>query len=232
VDRKDFWIHFTRATALVGAVGAACFFVAAVAAQIIRADNDVLSDFVSDLAVGEQGGLMTTSFFLHGAAIVAVSLGLTRGVARSRSHVASSALIGLGGFGVLLLGLFPADAYDTPHHTVVGSVHIVLASISFTALSVAFLLFSHAVRHDEHWHGFRPYALGLGWSAALAMLTFSFAMGFDQIGLVETSRFLGLLERILIAFILAWILLTALRLRRVACAHDHFMFEEGRVVAK
>ena len=34
MDRKDFWIHFTRATALVGAVGAACFFVAAVAAQI------------------------------------------------------------------------------------------------------------------------------------------------------------------------------------------------------
>lgn len=200
-------------------------------AQLLRADNDVRSDFVSDLAVGDQGGLMTASFFLHGAAIVAVSLGLTRGVARSRSHIASSLLIGLGGFGVLMLGFFPTDPYDGTR-TATGLAHVILAGASFSALSLAFLLFSHAVRHDEHWHGFRPYALGLGWSAAASMILFSGAMGLDQLDLLDARRFLGLLERILIGFILAWILLTALRLRRVACAHDHFVVEQGRVVAK
>ncbi len=225
LERK---ILVVRATALVGAVGAACFLVSNVVVNLLQPEFDPANTFVSDLVWGRVGWLMTASFLMHGVAILALAIALRMGVVAVPTQRWASNLMVAGGAGVFLLGFFPTD--PAGQVSWVGVTHMALAGSAFGALVASFVLFSHSFSHDEHWGNARAGSMALGVLSAFAYLVFLALLGSTHIR-SEAELIQGASERLLIGVILLWILVVALRLRRVACDPEHFEDDGEKVRA-
>lgn len=225
-------IGSVRLLALVGAFGSACFLVSTIVANALQPGFDPGSTFVSDLALGPLGLLMTASFWLHGVAILALAVGLHHGVLRTPSHRLAVALLGLGGAGVVLLGFFPTDPGLHPH-TLSGRLHIVIASLAFTSLAVAFVLFVRAFRGDPHWGPHRLWAPTLAVAVLAALALFGAVLLAARLDLAEEAdNWVGAAERILIGFDLAWIFVASLHLRAIINDPSHAVEENGKLVVR
>lgn len=221
-----------RLMALVGAFGSACFLVSTVVANVLQPDFDPGSTFVSDLALGPLGLLMTASFWLHGVAILALAVGLHQGVVRTRSHRLAVVLLGIGGAGVVLLGFFPTDPGLHPH-TLSGRMHITIASLAFTSLAVAFVLFVRAFRDDPHWDSHRWWAPSLALAVLIALALFGAVLLAARFDLSKwAANWVGAAERILIGFDLAWVFVASLHLRRIINDPSHAIEKNGKLVVR
>lgn len=227
-----FGIGSIRLLAVVGALGSACFLTSTVVANVLQPTFDPGQSFVSDLALGPLGYLMTTSFWLHGIAILALAIGLNRGVARTLPHRIAVTLLGIGAVGVILLGFFPTDPGLHPH-TVSGRLHIAIAGTSFTSLSIGFILFVKAFRGDPHWGAHRWWAPSLAALVLLALALFGFFLLAARLDwFPQAANWVGAAERLLIGFNLAWIFLASLHLRTIIADPAHAVEEDGRLVIR
>jgi hypothetical membrane protein len=227
-----FGIGSIRLLAVIGAIGSACFLTSTVVANILQPTFDPGESFVSDLALGPVGYLMTTSFWLHGVAIFALAIGLNRGVTRTPSHRIAVSLLAVGAVGVVLLGFFPTDPGLHPH-TVSGRLHIAIAGTAFTSLSIAFLLFVKAFRGDPHWGANRWWAPTLAVLVLMALAVFGFVLLAARLDwFPQAANWVGAAERLLIGFNLAWIFLASLHLRAIISDPAHAVEEDGSLVIR
>jgi hypothetical protein len=193
----------TRVLALLGLVGICEFLLAAVAlhAVSIRNEPSHMSEFVhSRFWLVWVLGLYT--FVLGCAALI---FGLRPWLQRTRWAGAGMALLALAGLAAFVLATFPVDEgrYET---TLIGTIHNDATLTTFMMLSCAMVVLGPAFGATPGWKSFGRLSLANGVVVG--------ALG--VVYLVATEQDLplaGYAQRVLVALIVSWFVLIALRLR-------------------
>jgi hypothetical protein len=172
--------------------------------------DDPLSSPISQYAVGRFGFVMTAALYLWGIAGWALAVGLSRGVSPPVRSRAGLVLLVVFGAGLVVASCFPMDVPFRPRDpTPTGAIHLFAASVSTLLFPFAALLWARSFRSDEPWLPFYPFAHRLGLVLLVAM-PIVFAIGQFYFALF------GLVQKIYGLLVLAWIMASAIRLRRVA----------------
>jgi len=180
----------------------ACFG-AMVVLHIVRTDLDPVRQVMSEYANGRFGWFMTAAFYAMGLACVALAVRLGRAIVRRRLSVAVRVLLGLGGLGLILAGVFEVERPAVPD-TVDEIIHSDATLTAFTLIITAMLLFAVVIRRDPSWRDFRRLAAALAVVAAIAGAFSPFA---------GQTTWSGLAQRVLGLTVVAWLLLCALHIR-------------------
>jgi len=178
-------------------------FGAMVVLHAVRTDLDPVRQVMSEYANGHFGWIMTAAFYAMGLASVALAVRLGRAIERRPLSVAVRVLLGLGGLGLILAGVFEVERPAVPD-TVNEIIHSDATLTAFTLIIAAMLLFAVVCRRDPAWSDFRVGAAVLAIIAAAAGAFSPFA------GLTTWS---GLAQRVLGLTVVAWLLVCALHIR-------------------
>jgi hypothetical protein len=180
----------------------ACF-AAIVLLHAVRTDLDPVRQVMSEYANGRFGWFMTAAFYAIGLACIALALRLGRAIVRRPLSVVVRVLLGLGGLGLILAGIFEVERPAVPD-TIEEIIHSDATLAAFTLVITAMLLFSVLCRWDPRWHDFRGVATALAIVAAVAGAFSPFA---------GQTTWSGLAQRVLGATVVAWLLICAWHIR-------------------
>ena len=199
------------ALAVCGIVGPVLFALVLVSLGLLRPGYNHLTQLASEL--GELGApnasVMNTMFIVFGLLTVAFAFGLHRGVNGGRgSRIGPTLVAVFGAVAGVGGGLFPCDpGCPVLGETLSGTMHTIVGSVGFAALSLAPLALSQSLKRDDRWRRYHSYSLA---TAAVALGAF----------FLLASRALepweGAVQRVLIGTLYAWIFIMALRLLNVA----------------
>ncbi len=98
-----------RPLLLAGAVGGPLFVAVVLAQAYTRNGFDPALHPLSSLALGDFGWLQAANFLVCGTLAVAGAFGLRRALAPGRASTWGPWLVGLGGAGLIVAGIFPTD---------------------------------------------------------------------------------------------------------------------------
>jgi hypothetical membrane protein len=200
--------HQTKQSAWLAslAVGGLLYFVLAVVSlHVLRSELNPLKRAVSNYAIGPFGLLMSSAFFTLALSEVALGLGLARSLAPSLRVCLSVLLLNLAGMGLVVIGIFPGDVTSLhPPATTTAVIHWTGAALSFLSLMIATFLLPRCYQRDVRWQSFHRLAFALAVIIILALGLF---------GILALVGWVGVGERLYIATCLAWLFLTAMRLR-------------------
>jgi hypothetical protein len=189
-------------------VGAGCQLVLLAVAWTLPAvsEFDLVSDTVSELALGSHGYLQTGAFVVAGLGVLGFAYGMWRLTARIRGAATGAGLLAIYGFTAIVVAIFPtdrvADTFDVANDFAVlsaaGTVHVVAALAGFVcAVASMFVLTTVSWRVTEFRRA-APWSMMLP-SGALALL-------FIQ----SPGPQVGLAQRVLVTVIAGWLVLHAL----------------------
>lgn len=188
----------------IALVGSTYFALMIFALQFLRPDLDPIRQPASRYAIGPYGFLMTTAFFMMSVASWSLVVALSRGMAQPVRSRMGFALFALWGFGVLVAMIFPMDVERT-QRTLAGIIHDVSGPLAFLWMSAGVLLISRRFRQDEKWSPFYGPAL------VLSLLLWAGYIG-TFLSFVFQLDFLGAVQRLTLAVLVIWMVLTASRL--------------------
>jgi hypothetical membrane protein len=208
--------RLVRWSAVGGIVGTVSFFLLILVIGATHDDYSALSDEISQLgAAGVSGSwAQTVNFIGIGLIVIALAWGLNRGISDGYGSRLGPILIGTFGFlAAVGNGVFPTDQYGAPE-TTIGTLHSLGAGLGFTAVIVAMFVLPRRLRHDDKWTDLAGLSRWIGLMSTVLMLLYLFAS--------ETEGFLddyvGLVQRIFAANVLAWLFILSFRLLRVSRA--------------
>ena len=201
--------------------GARFFFAATIAgivlyvvldaiAQSLPPHYSPISQAESDLAVGPYGYVMAVNFVNRGLFSLLFLYGLVKSLPSRAGFRTGFALFGVWAVGALILAVSPTDVSGPA--TAHGVVHLVVATLAFLGAAIGTLSLSRAFQRDPTLEGVGSYAVPL---AVLALVFFFLLYGGQLVFPHATARVGGLVERVFIGLVLAWILtVSALMFRR------------------
>jgi hypothetical protein len=178
-------------------------FAAMVLLHAVRTDLDPVRQVMSEYANGRFGIVMTAAFYAFGLTCVALAIRLGRAMARRPLSVVVRVLLGLGGLGLILAGVFEVERPAVPD-TIEEILHSDATLAAFTLIITAMLLFAVTCRTDPRWSDFRWIAVVLSVLAAVAGAFSPFA---------GQTTWSGLAQRVLGLTVIVWLLLVALHIR-------------------
>src|SRR5437867_11987737 len=113
--------------------------------------------------------------------------------------------------GEIATAAFPCDPGCplTNPQSLYQQVHNGIAAVAFTAIAVAPLLVSVRLKRDKSWRIYQAYSLGTRFTAIGHFITFS-------ITALYSLLYVGLLQRLFLAFPFLWIELMAIHLLAVS----------------
>jgi Protein of unknown function (DUF998) len=125
--------------------------------------------------------------------------------------VASGGLIWLGAYGVtrIAIAFFPTDL-EGETVTATGRVHLLLAATAFTAIAFAAVDLTSSLRNEPGWD-----ATGLLEALRWAVVITAVGTGVTRVALPLRHRVFGLVERLLYAATIAFLLAVAVEAVRV-----------------
>jgi hypothetical protein len=163
----------------------------------------MVSDSISSLALTPIGWLQTIGFLALGLLVEIFAAGLLFNVKRARLFHVGIALFVIFGFAMLLIGAFRTDPLGA-ERTIEGRIHGLTATVTFSLFPVAILCFLPAFKRDENWRDLYRYT-GV-----------TFILGVILLIIVkithEKSGWFGLAERLLVANMVFWVEVAAVRL--------------------
>jgi hypothetical membrane protein len=191
---------------LSGIIAPLVLLIAVIVAGSLHADYSQIHQPISALgaegapysAVLNYGGLIPA-----GALTFLFSLAIWRHVEGGRWIYASAVLIALTGVGRFLAGVFPCDPGCLTFVSVSARVHAAAGVMALTTGAVAPLLMTFGLRsrHARYWF-LLSLICGIG---ALGSLTVALSQLWPQ--------YLGLLQRLAVAFTYMWVLLLSIGMR-------------------
>lgn len=168
----------------------------------------LVGDNISELAIGRYGYLQTAAFFAAGLGTLAIAVSIRWATRGSWGSRVGSLLVGLFGVDPILAAIFPTDRIDTAADllslTAVGTIHIVVALLSFVCGIAGMFVLSRTFKRDTRWQTLWFVSLVL----ALAALVVFFLQG--------EGPWVGLNQRMFVGTITLWLILVAFRLRSFA----------------
>jgi hypothetical protein len=198
----------TAAIAMVALIGIGYCLAIIVVMHFLRPDYNPTRNTISEYAIGPYGILMISGLFALGLGSFAVVIGLYQGLSQPARSWVGLLLLGLWAVGTIVGAIFPTDLQGAPK-TPSGSIHGTASFLSIIGLVSGTIALSRRFKKDERWKPFHRTALIL---SLVMLLTFIISV----VGFILLSDFVGLIQRILIAAMFTWFLLTAARLRSIA----------------
>jgi hypothetical protein len=175
------------------------FAATATVLQWLRVDLDWVRAPLSAYLTGPYSVWLKASYFLLSCCLVLLGLAYRSAVAAPARSQAPPWLFAAAGVALTVTALTPHQV-SAPRH----SIHIAAATITFLCITAAMLVQSWCLRRDAAWrHRF-------GSAFSLAMLSF---VGMWAHALWHGGP-RGLVQKLVIAGILGWLLLTSLWLRQ------------------
>ncbi|MGA2556173.1 MAG: DUF998 domain-containing protein [Verrucomicrobiota bacterium] len=176
--------------------------------HLLRPDANPLRSFLSEYLVGPYGFLGTAATYVVAATFLMLLVGLRLSVHPSGFLTASCVLLGVMVICCCVCAVFPVDLMPPdggrPTFTGAGITHILASCVLYASLIAVSLTLPSAYKRDEKWRSFAHTTLFLGF-----LILASFAV------LILVPFYLrGLVQRGMGLVILAWLLLTGLRLRQ------------------
>jgi hypothetical protein len=194
--------------ATLAITGSAYFALAVTALHFLKPDLDPVSRMTSEYANGPYSVVMTSAFLAMGVGCLALVAALYRGVPRQALSLAGLVLFGLWAVGVLVAMIFPIDPGGVPV-TLPGTIHQTAGPLTFLCAAVGVSLLSWRLGRDEQWRSIQSTLLAL---SAVVVVGFVATASFFFTG----TELAGLAQRVVLAAVVAWIVLVAIRLRSAA----------------
>lgn len=184
----------------LGLAGVLWFLLTAVALQFLRSDYLWIKTPLSFYLLGPCNGWLHSGFYALAAAIALIAAGLYLSSARQARSAATLLLFWVGAAGVVLTAAARTDTTD--HLTAHGALHLIGAAVAFLFTSTGMLLQSWYFGREPRWRAAYPGALALALAEYLWLWFYA---------LVRTPVN-GLVQKITILLILAWLAFAARRL--------------------
>jgi hypothetical protein len=176
--------------------------------HLLRPGYNPLRHFLSEYLIGLRFPWNGLSYVI-GATFLMLMAGLRRSVRPSGFLAAACVLMGVIGVMACLGPSFPLDELPVEGSNLPTTlsksaiVHLVLSALFYAAIVAILFILPSAYKHDETWQPFSRLTRFLGYLAVASL-----------VGMVLAPFYLrGLAQRGNFLVILAWLLLTGLRLR-------------------
>lgn len=154
----------------------------------------------------------SANFIVVGLLLVGLALGLQRGIGDGGGSARGPALIGAFSLAISANGIFRADPLGAPD-TLPGTIHSLSAGLGFLALIAAMFLLPRRLVQHEAWQPLAPVSPWFGVATIVLMVSYLLA----QEGAVPAWQpWTGLLQRGMVAAVMAWLFLLARRLFQTA----------------
>lgn len=167
----------------------------------------LLGDNISELALGRYGFLQQAAFVVAGFGAVSAAEVIRRTTGEAPGSLLGSILVAIYGIAAFAMVLFPTDPIDDPSDvrslSPAGMVHVIGAGIGFLSVLVAMSVLTWSFRRDTRWRPLTPW-IALFPAATVVLLAVQ-----------AEGPLVGLLQRLLLATISAWLVLIVLRARAV-----------------
>jgi len=193
--------------AFAGMAGPIVLAVTDFTASFTNPDYSLVQDSISSLALTRLGWLQTIGFLAIGLLVEIFVAGLLFNIKRWRGFHLSIGLLVFFGFGLLLIGAFRTDPVGGPD-TIEGAIHGLTATVVFWLFPVAILIIAPSLKNDLNWNNVFIYTIVAGILAFILVVV----TGFIQDGI----KWFGLLERILVANMIIWVEVAAIKLLRLS----------------
>ena len=180
---------------------------AVVLMHVLRPDLEAAKHFLSEYALGPYSWVMTASFVAASAGCLCLSLGLRRSGLVTVLATCGQALFAIAGAGLLVSAICPMDSPQGPS-TTTGEIHDISFLVNVTSLFLAEVLTSFAFGVHPRWRAYRRIALALA-AVVLACFVLQFAT-------LRKGAPYGLANRAFAMSLMAWLLVTTIRLRALA----------------
>ncbi len=196
-------LNIHSAVAVAGIIGPLILTIGDLTAAIADPDYSLVRNSISSLALTGIGWLQTIGFLALGLLVEIFTVGLMFSVKRVKWFHAGIALLVFFGFAMLLIGAFHTDPVGVAR-TMEGRIHGLMATSAFTLFPVAILCLLPSFKRDDNWRDLHLYT----------KITFYNALGLLILTRIfqETSGWFGLAERVLVANMILWVEVIAVRL--------------------
>jgi hypothetical membrane protein len=197
----------TRMLAWAGVV-APVWFTAMVAIQgTLHPGYSHVTMPISALAAWPIGWLQNLTFCVAGVLVVAFVVAFHRSVGQAQHGRAGHVLLLIGGVALAMNAVFPWKIVDgVPAEP---ATHAATAITTFMATGLGMIVFSRRMTNDERWRGLAAYT---GWSGGLILALFLVLGSFAIKDGAPLHRWIGLIQRGLVAVWFVWMIVVALRI--------------------
>jgi hypothetical membrane protein len=187
-------------------VGVVVYVAIDVLLAFLRPSYSLLYNAESDYGRGPWFWVMDINFLLRCALSLAIASALYRVVRPDGRTRGGLALLVTWAICSGLLAFFADDIEGTPQHGS-GIVHLVLAFIAFTAITIGLIMISASLMSDLAWRPAAPVLLAISIAGAVAYLL-------QGAALKHHHAPGGLYERIFLGLELLWIVVAAITIAR------------------
>ncbi|MEL4319195.1 DUF998 domain-containing protein [Leifsonia sp. YIM 134122] len=150
----------TRAQLTAGVIAGPLFITTALLQAGLRPGFDLTRHPISLLSLGDLGWIQIVNFIVAGTLLIVFSLGLARRLRPGAARLWAPILFAIGGFGMILGGVFPPDAAlgfpvgapegIPPSLSFHGLMHAVAPPVAFTAIVAGIAVAARRIWLDGH----------------------------------------------------------------------------------
>jgi len=174
----------------------------------LASEYRLVGDNISELVLGRYGWVQTVAFVISGLGVIGLAYAIYRLTSGARGSILGPLLIGIYGFGAVVVAIFPTDRIDSRadvySQSVVGWIHGLTAFVCFLCVLLGMFVLTWTFSRLVRWRSL------VVWSAILAGA--ALALMFVQ----REGPWVGLMQRLLTTSISVWLLLVAHRVRSIA----------------
>jgi hypothetical protein len=196
-------LNIYSALAVAGMIAPVMLTVGDLTAALSTQGYSLIRNSISSLALMPIGWLQTIGFLALGLLVEIFAAGLLFNMKRMRWFHAGIAIFVIFGFAMLLIGAFRTDPVGAAR-TIEGRIHGLTATTAFSLFPVAILCLMPSIKRDDDWKNLYRYTRV---TFILAVILMAITRIFQ-----EKSGWFGLAERLLVANIIIWVEVTAIRL--------------------
>jgi hypothetical protein len=189
--------------ALAGMAGPIVLTATDFTAALTSPGYNLVRDSISSLALTSLGFLQTIGFLAIGLLVEIFTAGLLFNIRWARGFRLGIGMLVFFGFALLLIGAFRTDPIGAPR-TIEGTIHGLTATSAFWIFPAAILVMATSLKNDPNWKGIFRYTVVTG--------VLAIALGITLGVLPDEASWFGLLERLLVANMIIWVEVAAIKL--------------------
>ena len=183
---------------IISLTGGIIFAFTSIIIHPLRNDLSLRTHTISQYVIGKRGWIVTLGLYAMAVAEIALSIGIMYIKQTSTSTI----LLLFAGLGILIAAIFPVDSGD--NKTVAGKLHNFGAIIQFLLFPIAILLVNK--NFSSPWFYYCTVLIGI--TTAILFIVLAYLFIYERVSGKENPNF-GIIEKVDIAFIIAWVIITS-----------------------